>query len=166
MKRFARTTSAPRVPPDLASVMKAWRRQQAALSAETGRFFIDLEITTAQMRVLGQLRRWGRLSGRELASRLGVTPGTVVPLCDRLEELGYLKRTPDRDDRRLTWLELAPGGEELFRRLWVAGGEKLMKAIGVLTPEDRRTLERLLTRLADYLEQSSTRAGERDMPTR
>jgi DNA-binding MarR family transcriptional regulator len=109
----------------------------------------------AQMRALGQLRLWGRLSGRELAARLGVTPGTVVPLCDRLEEVGYIRRVPDREDRRLTWLELTSSGDELFRRLWMAGGEKVMEAIAQFTPEDRRTFERLLTQIAEYLEQRS-----------
>jgi DNA-binding MarR family transcriptional regulator len=140
---------------ELAAVMHAWRRQQAALAAETGRFFSELDITTAQMRVLGQLRRWGKLSGRDLAARLGVAPATVVPLCDRLEELGYLRRIPDHEDRRLTWLELAPAGNELFRRLWIAGGERVMEAIAQLSTEDRRTLERLLSRIADHLERKS-----------
>ena len=52
--------------PDLAPVMRAWARTMAAVSAATGPFFGDLEITTAQLRVLGQLKRHGRMSGREL----------------------------------------------------------------------------------------------------
>ena len=142
---------------DLGSVMAAWGRQHAALGAETARFFVDLDLTMAQLRALGTIRRWGRLTGRDLAARLGVTPGTVVPLCDRLEEQGYLRRVPDRADRRLTWLEPTPAGEDLFRRLWLAGGERVREAIARFTPEDRRTFERLLNQVADYLEEQRTR---------
>jgi DNA-binding MarR family transcriptional regulator len=137
---------------ELRSVMAAWGRQQAALGAETARFFIELDMTMAQLRVLGVLRRWGRLTGRELAHRLSVTPGTVVPLCDRLEEQGYLRRVPDTSDRRVTWLELTTAGDALFRRMWQAAGEKVMRAIGQFTPADRRTFRRLLNQIADSLE--------------
>jgi len=138
---------------DLRSVMEAWGRHQAAFGAETARFFMELDLTMAQLRALGVIRRWGRLSGRALASRLGVTPGTVVPLVDRLEERGYLRRLPDRSDRRLTWLELTPAGEDVFRRLWTAGGEKVAQAVTRLSPEDRQAFQRILTEIAEYLEQ-------------
>jgi MarR family 2-MHQ and catechol resistance regulon transcriptional repressor len=97
-----------------------------------------------------------------------VTPGTVVPLVDRLEAQGYLRRAPDQADRRLTWLELTPAGEELFRRLWLAGGEKVREAIRQFTPEDQRVFGRLLNKIADHLEQESTgtRQGEGSPPRR
>ena len=81
--------------------MLALGRQHAAFADETARFFMDVDLTMAQFRALATLRRWGRQTGRELAQRLRVTPGTLVPLIDRLEELGYLRRVPDRTDRRL-----------------------------------------------------------------
>ena len=140
---------------ELRSVMAAWGRYQAAFATETFRFFFDLDLTTTQFRALAVVRRSGRLSGRDLAGRLGVTPGTVVPLCDRLEERRYLRRVPDKDDRRLTWLELTPSGEELFRRLWLAGGKMVMQAITRFDPADRRTLKRLFDQIADYLETES-----------
>jgi DNA-binding MarR family transcriptional regulator len=154
-ERSARDRSRAAEQDELRAVMAAWGRHHAALGAETARFFLDLDLTMAQLRALGAVRRWGRLTGRGLAARLGVTPGTIVPLCDRLEEQGYLRRVPDPSDRRLTWLELTPAGEELFRRLWLAGGEKVMRAVARFTPADRRTLGRLLNQIADYLESES-----------
>ena len=150
--------------PDLAAVMRAWARTMAAVGAATGPFFGDLEITTAQLRVLGQLSHHGRMSGRELAARLGVTPGTVIPLIDRLEERGYLRRVPDRADRRLTWLELTAAGEEFFRGLWLPAGQTVMQAIAQFTPEDRRTLERLLGQIADHLEHTAHPPGQASSP--
>ena len=132
--------------------MRAWGRTMGAVGAATGSFFGDLDVTTAQMRVLGQLKQHGRMTGRDLAARLGVTPGTVIPLIDRLEERGYLRRVPDQADRRLTWLELTPAGEQFFRGLWLAAGQTVAEAIAQFTPQDRQTLERLLNQIADHLE--------------
>jgi DNA-binding MarR family transcriptional regulator len=136
----------------------------AAVGAATGPFFGDLEITTAQLRVLGQLKNHGRMSGRDLAGRLGVTPGTVIPLIDRLEERGYLRRVPDRADRRLTWLELTPAGEEFFSGLWMPAAKTVMQAIAQFVPEDRQTLERLLGQIADQLERTAHPPGQANRP--
>ena len=150
--------------PDLAPVMRAWARTMGAVGTATGQFFGDLEITTAQLRVLGQLSHHGRMTGRDLAARLGVTPGTVIPLIDRLEERGYLRRVPDQADRRLTWLELTPAGQEFFRGLWLPAGQIVMQAIAQFTPEDRQTLERLLGQIADHLERTAHPPGQASSP--
>lgn len=145
---------------ELRSIMRAWGRQQVAFSDETMRFFMDVELTMPQFRALVMLRRWGPQTGRELARLLHVTPGTLVPLVDRLEEQGYMRRVPDHQDRRLTWLELTPKADRLFRRLWGVGAGRIATAISRLVPKDRAELARLLTEVAQHLE-----AGRREGPT-
>ena len=142
---------------ELGPALRAWGRTQAVLGSAAAPFFGELDVTTAQMRALGQLKHHGRMSGRDLAARLGVTPATVVPLSDRLEERGYLRRVPDSDDRRLTWLELTPAGEEFFQRLWLPSRAKLMEALAAFTPQELGTFERLLNRVADQLENPGPR---------
>jgi DNA-binding MarR family transcriptional regulator len=132
--------------------MLAYGRQQAAFADETTRFFVEVDLTMAQFRSMAALRRWGRMTGRDLAGRLHVTPGTLVPMMDRLEELEYVRRVPDLDDRRLTWLELTPKGERLFHRLWGVGAAKVAAAISRLASDDRQTLARLLNLVADDME--------------
>jgi DNA-binding MarR family transcriptional regulator len=75
-----------------------------------------------------------------------------VPLVDRLEEQGYVRRVPDQEDRRLTWLELTPRADRLFRRLWGMGAARIASAVSQLVPKDRAELRRLLTRVAEHLE--------------
>ncbi len=137
--------------------MHAFGRQQAAFADETARFFMDVDLTMAQFRALTAIRRWGRQTGRELAGRLHVTPGTLVPLIDRLEEQGYLRRVPDQVDRRLTWLELTPKSDQLFQRLWGMGAAKVAVAIAKLIPKDRNELKRLLNQVADHLDVLASR---------
>ena len=137
---------------DVRSIMAAYGRQQAAFADETARFFMDVELTMAQFRVLAAIRRWGPQTGRELAGKLHVTPGTLVPLFDRLEELGYVRRVPDQEDRRLTWVELTPKADRLFQRMWSMGAARVAGAIAKLVPKDRAELKRLLNQVADHLE--------------
>jgi DNA-binding MarR family transcriptional regulator len=140
--------------------MAAWGRAQAAVGGAAGEFFGELDVTTAQMRALGQLRRYGRMTGRELADRLAVTPSTVVPLCDRLEERGYVRRVPDRTDRRVTWIQLTSAGEEFFRGLWRPARAKLLEAVATFSPQERATFARLLDQIADHLDGVTGRAAD------
>lgn len=133
-------------------IIRAYGRVQAAFSDDTARFFMDVNLTMAQFRALATVRRWGRLSGRELAAQLSITPGTLVPLVDRLEEQGYVRRVPDRNDRRLTWLEVTSKGNRLFHRMWLAGAAKMLRAVGRLSDTDRAALHRLLQQIAGELE--------------
>ena len=137
---------------EVRSVIAAWGRHQDALFGETSSVFADLDLTMGQFRALVTLRRHGRLSGRELAAKLGVNPATVVPLVDRLVELGYVARASDQEDRRLTWHELTPRGEELFHRLWRSGIGRIADAVRELGPADREAFKRLLGKIADHLE--------------
>lgn len=134
--------------------MAAYGRQQAAAFGDgAARHVVDSDLTMAQFRALATLRRFGgKLSGRELAGKLGVTPGTLVPLMDRVEQMDYLRRVPDHSDRRVTWLELTPKGMHLFDRMWMVGAVKVAKAVSRLSPDDRATLKRLLNQIADEME--------------
>src|SRR5256885_5239101 len=124
--------------------MAAFGRQQAAFADETASFFMDVHLTMAQFRALVVIRRFGRQSGRELAGRLRVTPGSLVPLVDRLEEQGYLRRVPDLQDRRTTWLALTPKAERLFERLWGMGAARIGRPIGEVVPNGPAQLGRVL----------------------
>ena len=141
--------------------MRAFGRQHAAFADETARFFMDVDLTMGQFRLLAAVRRWGRQSGRELAKRLRVTPGTLVPMIDRLEQLGYLRRVPDLRDRRLTWLEVTPKADRLFERLWGMGAVRIAGAVARLLPNERADLRRLLGRLAENLQAVNTSAEKK-----
>src|ERR671923_1210960 len=93
-------------PPDQAPAVAALKRLVAALSADLMDVFSRLNVTIPQLRVLHIIRKEERVSGRQLARELDVSPGAVVQLCDRLQEQGYVERVPDTGDRRVTWFQL------------------------------------------------------------
>jgi DNA-binding MarR family transcriptional regulator len=140
------------VPPELEPVLAAIHRVRGVLTPEMMRVWLDLNVTLAQFQVLFQIWRHGRRSGRQLADQLGVTPGAVVGLSDRLEELGYVVRERDRADRRISWLMLTPAGEEMFARITSVPRSRLGPALAGLSAADRDDLARVLNHLAAALE--------------
>lgn len=141
-----------RGPEDLRDLLRAWGRHQAALWREAPQLFTELDLTMAQFRALSLLRMCGRLTGKDLAARLHVTPATLIPMVDRLEAHGYVRRVPDQVDRRLTWIEPTHKSHRLFWRLWMGPHAKMLRAIHRLSPIDRKEFARLLNQVAEHLE--------------
>jgi DNA-binding MarR family transcriptional regulator len=56
-------------------------------------------------RALEMLTRAGPLPARKFAEELGMTPGGVTTVIDRLERAGYARRRHDTDDRRQVLVE-------------------------------------------------------------
>src|SRR2546430_3669739 len=92
-------------PEALAPAAASLKRLVSVLSADLMEVFSRLNVTIPQLRVLHVIRKQERISGRQLARELNVSPGAVVQLCDRLQEQGYVERVPDTDDRRVTWFQ-------------------------------------------------------------
>ena len=59
-------------------------------------------------RVLEILARLGPMTAGEIADSAHLTTGAVTTVLDRLEQLGYARRTRDADDRRRVLVEETP----------------------------------------------------------
>jgi DNA-binding MarR family transcriptional regulator len=57
-------------------------------------------LTATENKALDLLTRRGPVTSGELARGLGLTPGAVTGLVDRLARAGYARRVPDPTDRR------------------------------------------------------------------
>ncbi|HLH94150.1 MAG TPA: MarR family transcriptional regulator [Xanthobacteraceae bacterium] len=74
-------------------------------------------MTRAQLIILARLESQPDLSQNELAAFAEVAPMTIARLIDRLEELGFVKRCPDPEDRRIWRLRLTPAATPLLREI-------------------------------------------------
>ncbi len=63
----------------------------------------------------------------ELADRLQIVHHSAVGLADRLAARGYLRRIPDRADRRRVYLSLTRRGEEILQQLSAAHRDQLRR---------------------------------------
>lgn len=70
-------------------------------------------ISDAQLSVLGTLRMHGRRTISALAEHERVTAPSMTSTVNGLEELGYLTRTPDEDDRRRVQVDITETGEAI-----------------------------------------------------
>ncbi|MGD0218995.1 MAG: MarR family transcriptional regulator [Acidimicrobiales bacterium] len=89
-------------------------RMRAALAAEVGVNATDLD-------ALEHLEADGPLAQSQLGARLSLTSGAITMLVDRLEQAGWVRRTPHPRDRRSTLVELSaqalarlPGGMDAY----------------------------------------------------
>ncbi len=86
-------------------------------------------------------------SQRDIATRLHVAPSLVVALVDQLVDLGAVRKTRSRSDRRAHKIELTPEGRRLLASA-VAAAEALDANIrSTLSPAGRAALSTLLTEL-------------------
>ncbi len=76
----------------------------------------------------------------ELARLLNVTPGAATQLADALVQVGYIERTVDESDRRVTKLKLSAKGEVVLKE---SKKEKLAKLKQTLLPLDDNEVETL-----------------------
>lgn len=105
-------------------------RAGAALARHQSRVAGAHGITPTALGVLGTLLTSPGLSHRELAGRLGVTPATLTPVVDALEQVGDLRRERDRSDRRIVRLSLTGHGAQR----WAAASELVATDLSATLP--------------------------------
>ncbi|MBW3557400.1 MAG: MarR family transcriptional regulator [Actinobacteria bacterium] len=111
----------------------------------------DGEVTPSLLSALASVERLGPLTLGELAAVERVQPPTVTKLVARLEELGFVVREADQQDRRVTKVRLAEGGKRYIARSRTRKDAYLAERLQRFTPEERAALAQalpLLERLA------------------
>lgn len=106
---------------------------------------------------LGTIARHGPLTPSELAERERVQRPTATRLLARLEEPGYVTRTPDPSDGRSSLVALTPAGAELLEAARNRKDAYIARRLRTLSSEDRATLRRAAEILEQMLDE---RAGE------
>lgn len=106
-------------------------------------------ITPAQSRALRAIASSEPVRLSVLASSLRITPRSATEVADALEEHGWIARSADPTDRRATTLALTAAGRLLLRRIEDVRGHAAERVLDVLGERDRRTLDRILTRLGE-----------------
>lgn len=95
----------------------ALRRAQVRVFQDFDAEMKELGLTPGQLGALFLIEANRGLSQSELGNALGIDRSSVVPLIDRLQKHGWVRRAARSSDRRAYALELAPGGIALLARL-------------------------------------------------
>ncbi|MCO1654935.1 MarR family winged helix-turn-helix transcriptional regulator [Pseudonocardia humida] len=125
-------------------------RLRAAVSDESG-------VSEAEAGALVHIQAWPGGSVGELAGVVGRSQPAAVRLVDRLVERGLVRREPGAD-RRTAALVLTKAGSRVGEEILAARARTLATLLGDLSDAERRTLERLLNRVAAGLATNRTGA--------
>lgn len=123
--------------------------------------WLSHSMTLAQLRTLALLAPYPEgLSGRDLASLLGVSPPAITPLIDRLVAQGLAQRDEDRSDRRVTRLSATAAGLDILERLMTGQREYMARVLAELAPSDLQTVDRAFALLIRAVGAACKRAEE------
>ncbi len=109
-----------------------WERGRDAVS--------PAPVSSSQLRVMHILERAEGINLRTLGTVLGAAPPSVSRLCDRLEALGFVKRSASLVSRREVELRLTAPGRSYLRDLRARREEALVAAVAAMPPSAREAL--------------------------
>ncbi|MHC4600759.1 MAG: MarR family winged helix-turn-helix transcriptional regulator [Planctomycetota bacterium] len=112
----------------------------------------DPDLTRAQMATVVQIGREGETTMGSLAEGLGIAPGSLTGVVDRLIEKDLVKRERDQTDRRRVVVALSPEGKKVFSRFQERTSRFADTLFSLLDPEESGTLVQLMERLVDGME--------------
>ncbi|MDR2308293.1 MAG: MarR family transcriptional regulator [Paucimonas sp.] len=104
-------------------------------------------VTAAQFKVLIIASQYQVDSPAELCRYLGLDSGSMTRMLDRLEQKGLILRNRCPEDRRQVRMALTAEGQRLTERLPQVGAAAMNELVGVLQPEELKTLEGLLAKV-------------------
>ena len=143
------------VPPqtDLVEVaMQNLRRIFKAVESYSRSVEVRFGITGPQLWALWELGRSAPLSLKDLASRMHLTPSTVVGVVDRLILKGLVIREQDSVDRRRVCLSLSTKGKALFAEAPNPAQGQLIQGLQKLGPKQLKDLTQGLEFLVEVME--------------
>ena len=128
----------------------------AAHKAATARLFqsLGLERTMGRYAVLRILyfAPTGRMAQYEIGNDINVTSQNVTYLVDGLEKEGLVRRVPDPNDRRSTFIELTPEGTSVCDRLIPAMADFMRNMGRSFSDEEKVLFNSFLERLRQNAE--------------
>jgi DNA-binding MarR family transcriptional regulator len=94
------------------------------------------------------------LSASELSDLLKITPAGVTHLINPLEELGYIVRLKDPNDRRIVLIGLTRKGKQFAEALIEIAADKIGGLVDYLGEEDSQTFIRIMASIIEYLKEN------------
>lgn len=106
-------------------------------------------LTLQQVHTIEVLGANGDMKMKDLASKMGITTGTMTINIDKLEKTGHVERKPNEHDRRSIFVGLTDTGKELFRSHDDMHLILTRDIASSLDESERAELLRLLSRIID-----------------
>lgn len=112
----------------------------------------DFDLSRGEYLLLFCLAYADRLTAQDIADVTGRPRNSISRAVHRVLELGYISRSPDPVDGRQALLELTASGANLHKQILPLFIEREKELLGILSKEERQTLDTLLGKLAVHTE--------------
>jgi DNA-binding MarR family transcriptional regulator len=109
--------------------MTAFREYTSAVDAVNQIIAGRMGINRTDHRVLEIIARLGPITAGDLAAAGHLTTGAVTAVLDRLEDMGYVRRVRDTDDRRRVLVEQTPEGTKTAMRYYAPYMDRSFEAM-------------------------------------
>ena len=106
--------------------------------------WLELNMSTAQLKTLLLISEEKEVRMRELARRLGGSFSNATVLVDRLVERGFVERLAEPQDRRVVLVRATEKGERLIEQLITSWRTLSAPLLETLPPEDLATVHEAL----------------------
>lgn len=114
-------------------------------------------ISLTQFKVIFTLYMQSGITQRELADKIGIESPTLVPVIDKMEEEGYVKRILDSGDRRVKRIYTTPKTDSLWESIMECASQiRKVSTKDVLEQDVKSTLvtiKKITENLTVYLDQ-------------
>jgi len=102
------------------------------------------DLTFSQVEVLHFIGPSGRVTMRSISDYLRITPPSATEIVTEMEKKGLVKRTSDRDDRRVVYIAFTRMSQKLFSSISQSKELIFKKMIAKLSRADQSSLERII----------------------
>ncbi|MGE3858261.1 MAG: MarR family winged helix-turn-helix transcriptional regulator [Dehalococcoidia bacterium] len=109
-------------------------------------------LTMGQLRLLFAIRDEAGASTGEIGHAIGLGGSSLTGLVDRVAALGFVRREPDAQDRRVTRLSLTEAGATLLAEFESERDADFAATLAQLAPDERRDLARLFSAFVDAVQ--------------
>ena len=121
---------------------------EMAVRAHTERAMRAVPVSGSQLFALVLLRERGETTSAELARMMRLTPQAMTTLLKSLRDDGYIDRRTDSAHGRRLLMTLTDKGRRILAQARALSPAIEDDVLGGFTADERRTLKRLLTRIA------------------
>jgi DNA-binding MarR family transcriptional regulator len=134
-------------------IVELHRRMSQVMIPYAIKTWRELEVPLAQLKSLLITAGKGEINFSNLAQDLGVTPGDVTGIIERLEAQGLVTRKTNANDRRIIWLQATDKGRDLLANLMESQTPHMVHILEYMSLEDLKSLLRGLSGFIHAVEQ-------------
>jgi MarR family transcriptional regulator, organic hydroperoxide resistance regulator len=127
-----------------------WRLMRRAISNNQ-----QSTLTLEQFWLLRQLWQQGPMTIGELATALGITPGSVTIACKRLEKDGHVTRDRQAYDERIVRVALTPEAHTILEVWLTHRRDVFAQFLERLEPHEQENLMHMIERVLEVANSSS-----------